>query len=145
MEYVQQKLSRKRGVTLVGTAHGTSLDSLMKNPELVPLIGGLQSVILSGKEAFRDKDTRNSSSTGDSSLKKVRLERSGAPTFNIIVEIIDKYRWNIYPDVAKVVDAKLSQEKYLVETRWVKQLTRASDDNNHLNSSHEKNSTFICL
>ena len=32
----------QRGVMVVGTAHGTSLASLLSNPELRPLVGGVQ-------------------------------------------------------------------------------------------------------
>ena len=39
-----------RGVALVATAHGTCLSSLMRNPDLKPLLGGTQAVIL-GDEA----------------------------------------------------------------------------------------------
>jgi stage III sporulation protein SpoIIIAA len=36
----------QRGVAIVATAHGVRLDSLLKNPELNPLLGGLQQVTL---------------------------------------------------------------------------------------------------
>jgi stage III sporulation protein SpoIIIAA len=35
-----------RGVIAVGTAHGTSLQGLLKNPELNPLVGGVHEVTL---------------------------------------------------------------------------------------------------
>jgi hypothetical protein len=35
----------------VGTAHGTSLETLLKNPELNPLIGGVHQVLLGDAEA----------------------------------------------------------------------------------------------
>lgn len=38
---------------MVGTAHGISLSSLMKNPVLVPLIGGINPVTLGDAEAKR--------------------------------------------------------------------------------------------
>lgn len=37
----------QRGVLLVATAHGTALGSLLRNPELVTLLGGVQPVIMS--------------------------------------------------------------------------------------------------
>src|SRR5204863_9183276 len=37
----------ERGVQLIGTAHGNTLDNLMLNPTLADLIGGIQSVTLS--------------------------------------------------------------------------------------------------
>ncbi len=36
---------------MVGTAHGVSLQSLMKNPDLVPLLGGITAVTLGDSEA----------------------------------------------------------------------------------------------
>jgi stage III sporulation protein SpoIIIAA len=30
----------------VGTAHGTSLETLLKNPELNPLVGGVHQVVM---------------------------------------------------------------------------------------------------
>ena len=36
----------ERGVQLIGTAHGQSLENLIKNPTLTDLVGGIQSVTL---------------------------------------------------------------------------------------------------
>lgn len=41
----------ERGVLLVGTAHGSSLAGLLRNPELRPLLGGLAAVTLGDAEA----------------------------------------------------------------------------------------------
>jgi len=41
----------QRGVVMVGTAHGTDLSSLMANPDLNSLIGGIHQVTLSDAEA----------------------------------------------------------------------------------------------
>ncbi|HEX6289591.1 MAG TPA: AAA family ATPase, partial [Herpetosiphonaceae bacterium] len=41
----------ERGVQLVGTAHGNSLENLMINPTLSDLIGGIQAVTLGDEEA----------------------------------------------------------------------------------------------
>ena len=38
---------------LIATAHGTSLESLIKNPTLSDLVGGIQSVTLGDDEARR--------------------------------------------------------------------------------------------
>jgi stage III sporulation protein SpoIIIAA len=43
----------ERGVQLIGTAHGNSLENLMLNPTLSDLIGGIESVTLSDDEARR--------------------------------------------------------------------------------------------
>lgn len=36
----------ERGVQLIGTAHGVTLENLIKNPTLTDLVGGIQSVTL---------------------------------------------------------------------------------------------------
>src|SRR5688572_26392300 len=43
----------ERGVQLVATAHGNSLENLMLNPTLADLVGGIQTVTLSDEEARR--------------------------------------------------------------------------------------------
>ena len=43
----------ERGVQLVGTAHGNSLENLIMNPTLSDLIGGVQTVTLGDEEARR--------------------------------------------------------------------------------------------
>jgi len=43
----------ERGVQLIATAHGNSLQNLVMNPTLSDLVGGIQSVILSDEEARR--------------------------------------------------------------------------------------------
>jgi hypothetical protein len=108
-EVVASKTISQRGVSLIGTAHGTSFDSLMKNPELLPLLGGIREVFLSDREAVKNKDGTKS---------KVKHERGGAPTFSIIIEIITKNKLRIYDDVAKIVDAKLNRMPYVTELRW---------------------------
>ncbi|KAG2500118.1 hypothetical protein HYH03_001700 [Edaphochlamys debaryana] len=84
-----------RGVMLVATAHGTGLRSLMANNELVPLVGGLQSLILDAKA----EETNNGS--------KTRTERSGKPVFRSTVEVLGSGRLLLRPDVASSVDAIL--------------------------------------
>jgi stage III sporulation protein SpoIIIAA len=41
----------QRGVVLVGTAHGIELGGLLKNPDLVRLVGGVTAVTLGDAEA----------------------------------------------------------------------------------------------
>jgi stage III sporulation protein SpoIIIAA len=108
-EVVAAKTISQRGVSLIGTAHGTSFDSLMKNPELVPLLGGIKEVFLSDREATKNADGTKS---------KVKHERGGSPTFNIIIEIISKNEFVIYDNVAQIVDAKLNRKRYVTERRW---------------------------
>jgi stage III sporulation protein SpoIIIAA len=85
----------ERGVQLIGTAHGNSLENIISNPTLSDLAGGVQSVILSDEEARRRR------------TQKAILERKAPPTFEIAVEIRERDTFAIYPDVAKAVDSIL--------------------------------------
>lgn len=82
----------ERGVMLIATAHGNSLESLIKNPTLSDLVGGIQSVTLGDDEAKRRAS------------QKTVLEREKQPTFDIIIEIIDRNTLAVYRDAAEAVD-----------------------------------------
>ncbi len=82
----------ERGVQLIATAHGNTLDNLLVNPTLSDLIGGIQPVTLSDEEAKRR------------GTQKTVLERKAPPTFDILIEIQDKDRLVVHRDIAKVVD-----------------------------------------
>ncbi|MFA5055915.1 MAG: R3H domain-containing nucleic acid-binding protein [Dehalococcoidia bacterium] len=97
----------ERGVQLVATAHGNTLDNLIMNPTLADLVGGIQSVTLGDEEARR-RGTRKSV-----------LERKAPPTFDIVVEIQDWYHVAVHADVAEVVDSMLRGRPILPELRWV--------------------------
>jgi len=85
----------ERGVQLVATAHGNSLENLMLNPTLADLVGGIQTVTLSDEEARRR------------GTQKSVLERKAPPTFQVLVEIQAYQRVALYNDVAQTVDAIL--------------------------------------
>jgi stage III sporulation protein SpoIIIAA len=85
----------ERGVQLIATAHGQTLENILMNPTLSDLVGGISSVTLSDEEARR-RGTR-----------KTVLERKAPPTFDILIEIVDRNRFAIYKNVADVVDAYL--------------------------------------
>ena len=53
LEATAARTIAERGVQLVGTAHGSALDNLIKNPTLTDLIGGIQYVTLGDEEARR--------------------------------------------------------------------------------------------
>ena len=95
----------ERGVQLIGTAHGNALENLLKNPTLVDLIGGIQTVTLGDDEARR----RGS--------QKTVLERSAQPTFEICVEIIDRQTLAIHKNVSESVDQLLRGWKIHPEIR----------------------------
>jgi hypothetical protein len=97
----------ERGVQLVGTAHGNTLENLMMNPTLADLIGGIQTVTLGDEEAKRR------------GTQKSILERRAPPTFDIVVEIRDRDKVAIHSDVGEAVDALLRGRPIDTETRWV--------------------------
>ena len=82
----------ERGVQLIGTAHGGSLENLMLNPSLCDLIGGIQAVTLSDDEAKRR------------GTQKTVLERKAPPTFDVVVELLDFDKLAVHKDVQKTVD-----------------------------------------
>src|SRR5215207_9431393 len=96
----------ERGVQLVGTAHGNTLDNLMLNPTLSDLVGGIQSVTLSDEEARRR------------GTQKSVLERKAPPTFDVVVEIQDREKVLVHADVADTVDAMLRGDTVAPELRW---------------------------
>ena len=96
----------ERGVQLIGTAHGNNLDNLMLNPTLSDLIGGIQSVTLGDEEARRRR------------TQKSVLERKAPPTFDVIVEIVDRERVTVHADVAETIDAMLRGDAVAPELRW---------------------------
>ena len=85
----------ERGVQLIGTAHGNTLDNLLQNPTLNDLIGGIHAVTLSDEEARRR------------GTQKTVLERKAPPTFEIVVEMVEQDKLAVYDDIADVVDKML--------------------------------------
>jgi len=94
-EAIAARTIAERGVQLVGTAHGNSLENLLMNPTLSDLVGGISVVTLSDEEARR----RNT--------QKTVMERKAPPTFEILVEIIEMDKLAIHHDVAGTVDKLL--------------------------------------
>jgi stage III sporulation protein SpoIIIAA len=82
----------ERGVQLIATAHGNTLENLLQNPTLSDLVGGIHAVTLSDEEARRR------------GTQKTVLERKAPPTFGVLVEIQEKERLAVHHDVADVVD-----------------------------------------
>jgi stage III sporulation protein SpoIIIAA len=107
LEALAARTIAERGVQLVGTAHGNTLENLMMNPTLADLIGGIQTVTLGDVEAKR-RGTRKSI-----------LERKSPPTFSIVVEIQDWDKVAIHPDVGEAVDAILRGRLAATEVRWL--------------------------
>lgn len=105
LEAAAARTIAERGVQLIGTAHGHTLDNLLINPTLSDLIGGIQAVTLGDEEARRR------------GTQKTVLERKAPPTFDILVEIQSWDRVAVYRDVAAAVDALLRQEEPQPEQR----------------------------
>ena len=97
----------ERGVQLIATAHGNTLDNLIMNPTLSDLVGGIQTVTLGDQEA-RYRGTQ-----------KTVLERKAPPTFDVVVEIQSWERLAVHDDVAHVVDQWLRGYPIVPEVRWL--------------------------
>jgi hypothetical protein len=80
---------------LIATAHGKTMENIMFNPTISDLVGGITSVTLSDEEAIRR------------GTQKSILERTSAPTFDVLVEIHSYNEYAIYLNVAKTVDKYL--------------------------------------
>ncbi|HEX8996743.1 MAG TPA: R3H domain-containing nucleic acid-binding protein [Ktedonobacterales bacterium] len=95
----------ERGVQLVGTAHGRTLDNLLLNPTLADLVGGIQAVTLGDEEARRR------------GTQKTVLERKAPPTFDVLVEQQSWREVIVHRDVAAAVDELLRGQALSAELR----------------------------
>ena len=97
----------ERGVQLVATAHGNTLENLIMNPTLSDLVGGVHAVTLGDAEARRRR------------TQKTVLERGAPPTFSILVEIQGWNRVAVHSDVAEMVDQMLRGYPIAPESRTI--------------------------
>ncbi len=95
VEALAARTIAERGVQLIATAHGNTLENLVRNPTLADLVGGIQAVTLSDEEARRRR------------TRKTVLERKAPPTFDVLIEIQERDRLAVHHDVAQVVDGLL--------------------------------------
>jgi stage III sporulation protein SpoIIIAA len=107
LEAAAARTIAERGVQLIGTAHGNTLDNLLLNPTLADLVGGIEAVTLSDEEARRR------------GTQKTVLERRAPPTFDVLIEIQSRDRLAMHPDVASAVDAFLRGRALPPEVRFV--------------------------
>ncbi|WP_019501111.1 R3H domain-containing nucleic acid-binding protein [Pseudanabaena sp. PCC 6802] len=107
LEALAARTIAERGVQLVGTAHGNQLANLIKNPTLSDLVGGIQSVTLGDEEARRR------------GTQKSILERKAPPTFDIAVEMLERYRWIVHKDVSDTIDGLLRGREPAYQIRGV--------------------------
>ncbi|CAM8906362.1 unnamed protein product [Rhodiola kirilowii] len=103
LEALSASTIAQRGIQLVATAHGVTIENLI--PSLEMLVGGMQSVTLGDEEASRRR------------VQKTVLERKGPSTFNSGVEIISKTELRIYRSLEATVDAILAGRSPRVEVR----------------------------
>src|SRR5438034_2822807 len=95
LEAAAARTIAERGVQLIATAHGQTIENLLVNPTLNDLLGGIQSVTLSDEEARRR------------GTQKSVLERKAPPTFDVLIEIQDRDRVAIHVPLTDVVDTAL--------------------------------------
>jgi stage III sporulation protein SpoIIIAA len=106
LEALAARTIAERGVQLIATAHGNTLDNLLMNPTLSDLVGGIESVTLSDEEARRR------------GTQKTILERRAPPTFDVLIEIQDRQRLLIHHDVIDSVDTLLRGHPLQAELRY---------------------------
>src|SRR5262249_28574914 len=94
-EAIAARTIAERGVQLIATAHGTTLENLLANPTLADLLGGVEAVTLGDEEARRRRS------------QKTVLERRASPTFDVLIEIQSHRRFAVCDNVAEAVDALL--------------------------------------
>ena len=121
----------ERGVMLIATAHGNSLESLIKNPTLSDLVGGIQSVTLGDDEARRRAS------------QKTVLEREKQPTFDIVIEILDRNTLAVYKNTAEAVDYILRGWPIRPEIRKVDKVYEAQPQGEIQNQQEQAESNPI--
>ena len=107
LEAAAARTIAERGVQLIATAHGNTLDNLIMNPTLSDLVGGVQSVTLGDEEARRR------------GTQKTTMERKAPPTFDVVVEIQSWEKVAVHDDVTVVVDTWLRGFPIVPEARWL--------------------------
>ena len=105
LEALAARTIAERGVQLIGTAHGQTLDNLLLNPTLSDLVGGIEAVTLSDEEARRR------------GTQKTVLERRAPPTFDVLIEIQTRDRFTVHQDIMSSVDSLLRDAPIPPEVR----------------------------
>ncbi len=115
----------ERGVQLVGTAHGRTLDNLVVNPTLADLVGGTQTVTLGDEEARRR------------GTQKTVVERKAPPTFDVLVEQRSWREVVVVADVATAVDDILRGQPLTAERRTLDDQGNVRTETVHLDEDEE--------
>src|SRR4026207_2350675 len=105
LEALAARTIAERGVQLIGTAHGQTLDNLLLNPTLSDLVGGIEAVTLYDDNARRR------------GTQKTVLERRAPPTFDVLIEIQTRDRFAVHTDIMESVDALLRGYPFPPEVR----------------------------
>ena len=120
LEAIAARTIAERGVQLIATAHGNTLENLLVNPTLSDLVGGVQTVTLGDEEARRRR------------TQKTIQERKAPPTFDVLVEIQGWNSVTVHADVARTVDAVLRGRSVTPELREL-------DENGSVRKSFQRN------
>jgi stage III sporulation protein SpoIIIAA len=97
----------------VATAHGKSLQNILSNHELRPLLGHFQLVTLNAEEA------RILSPSRGGVPKRSRLERTSRPAFSSVVEVLGRNHWRVYNKISGAIDDHLAGKTPVAEDRWL--------------------------
>jgi len=132
LEALAVRTISERGVQLIGTIHGNSLNNLIKNPLLADIIGGVQNVTLSDEEAKKRGTQKNI------------LERKAAAAFQIAVEINQKEKWFVHENIEHSVDFLLQKQTPFLQSRILKEsnkivITQKILEKNTLEDKTEQN------
>ena len=125
LEAAAARTIAERGVQLVGTAHGRTLDNLVVNPTLSDLIGGTQTVTLGDEEARRR------------GTQKTVVERKAPPTFDVLVEQRSWREVIVIADVASAVDDILRGQALTAERRILDDQGNVRSETVHLDDDEE--------
>ena len=99
--------------------------TLMLNPTLSDLVGGIGSVTLSDDEARRR------------GTQKTVLERRSPPTFDILVELQTRDKMAVHEDIAAAVDSMLRTKSHqLLKYVIVTKMAISTKKHNKLNLTH---------
>lgn len=88
----------QRGVQLIATAHGNTLQNILKNKPLWALVGGMNVVTVSDDVMQREQLET-----------KTKQERKHDPPFEVLIEIVSFDEVRVYPDLKEVVDCVLDK------------------------------------
>ncbi|KAE8124744.1 hypothetical protein FH972_019601 [Carpinus fangiana] len=123
----------QRGIQLVATAHGITIENLTMNPALEMLVGGIQSVTLGDEEASRR------------GVQKTVLERKGPATFSCGVEIVSKTELRVHRSLEATVDAILSGRIPNVEVRKMNyhEITETMEKEPFIHTSSDKKNEIM--